>query len=120
VSFLVDLAGWFERWMVIPGSMAVFVAGLLAAWAEDIPLWGPGSGWLAASIVVFLSTIPLVPLIFLPRGKIFEVALAAARTRGRVTPELAIAFRDPAVTFARVYETIAIAIVVALMVTKPF
>jgi Predicted integral membrane protein (DUF2269) len=119
-SFLVDLAGWFERWMVIPGSMAVFVAGLLAAWAEDIPLWGPGSGWLAASIVVFLSTIPLVPLIFLPRAKIFEAALAAARTRGRVTPELAIAFRDPAVTFARVYEAIAIAIVVALMVTKPF
>jgi hypothetical protein len=120
VGSLVDLAGRFERLMVIPGSMAVFVAELLAAWAEDIPLWGSGSGWLAASIIVFLSTIPLVPLIFLPRGKVFEAALAEAQAQGRVTVELTAAFRDPAVAFARLYEGAAIAVVVALMVTKPF
>ena len=31
---LVDLSGRFERLMVIPGSFAVLVAGLLAAWAQ--------------------------------------------------------------------------------------
>jgi hypothetical protein len=120
VGLLVGLAGRFERLMVIPGSMAVFIAGLLAAWAEDIPLWGSGSGWLAASIVLFLTTIPLVPLIFLPRGKVFEAALADARAQGRVTTELTAAFHDPAVAFARMYEAAAIAVIVALMVTKPF
>jgi hypothetical protein len=67
-----------------------------------------------------LSTIPLVPLIFLPRGKVFEAALAEAQAQGRVTVELTAAFRDPAVAFARLYEGAAIAVVVALMVTKPF
>ena len=37
---LVDLSGRFERLMVIPGSFAVVVAGLLAAWAEGQPLAG--------------------------------------------------------------------------------
>jgi hypothetical protein len=120
VGSLVDLAGRFERLMVIPGSMAVFLAGLLAVWAVGIPLWGSGSGWLATSIIVFLSTIPLVPLIFLPRGKVFEAALAEARAQGRVTTELTAAFRDPAVAFARTYEAVAITVIVALMVTKPF
>ena len=31
---LVDLSGRFERLMVIPGSFAVLLAGLLAAWAQ--------------------------------------------------------------------------------------
>jgi hypothetical protein len=39
---LVDLSGRFERLMVIPGSFAVVVAGLLAAWAEGQPLAGAG------------------------------------------------------------------------------
>ena len=37
---LVDLSGRFERLMVIPGSFAVLVAGLLAAWAQGQPLAG--------------------------------------------------------------------------------
>jgi len=41
---LVDLSGRFERLMVIPGSFAVVVAGLLAAWAEGQPLAGPMTG----------------------------------------------------------------------------
>ncbi len=120
VSLLTELAGRFENLMVIPGSIAVFVAGLLAAWAEGIPLWGPGSGWLALALILFLSTLPLVPLIFLPRGKVFGAALADAQAQGKVTPALTEAFHDPAVAFARNYETVAIAVIVALMVVKPF
>jgi hypothetical protein len=63
---------------------------------------------------------PLVPLIFLPRGRAFAAALDDARQRGSVTPELTAAFHDPMVAFARTYEIVVIAIVIALMILKPF
>jgi Predicted integral membrane protein (DUF2269) len=117
---LVALAGRFERLMVVPGSFAVLVAGLLAAWAQDRPLAGAGNGWLLVSLLLFLSQIPLIPLIFLPRGKVFESALEDAKRRGEVTPELSVALRDPAVAAARTYEIVTIAAIISLMVTKPF
>jgi hypothetical protein len=117
---LVVLGGRFERLMVVPGSFAVLVAGLLAAWAQDRPLAGSGNGWLLVSLLLFLSQIPLVPLVFLPRGRVFERALDDAKQRGEVTPELSAALRDPAVAAARAYEIVAISVIVTLMVTKPF
>ena len=120
VGELTELAGRFERFMVIPGSAAVLVAGLLAVWVEDRPLAGPGNGWLLLSLVLYLTLIPLVPLVFLPRGRVFERALAEATERGEVTPELGVAFRDPAVAAARIYEVIVVALIILLMVVKPF
>ena len=117
---LVDLSGRFERLMVIPGSFAVVVAGLLAAWAEGQPLAGADDWWLLTSLILFVGLGVLVPTVFLPRGKVFEGALADARQRGEVTPELCAALRDPAVRNARAAEIVVVAIVVALMVTKPF
>jgi hypothetical protein len=76
--------------------------------------------WLLASLVLYLSLIPLVPLIFLPRGRVFETALDDARQRGSVTPGLTAAFHDPRVAFARTYEIVVVAIVIALMLLKPF
>ena len=105
---------------MIPGSAAVLVLGLLAMWAQDRPLFADGAYWLLVSLVLYLSLIPLVPLIFLPRGRVFEAALADARDRGSVTPELTAAFHDPWVAFARTYEVVVVGIVVALMVLKPF
>jgi hypothetical protein len=70
--------------------------------------------------VLYVSIIPLVPLIFVPRGRVFEAALADARARGTITPELTASFHDPWVGFARTYEAVVVAIVVALMVLKPF
>jgi predicted integral membrane protein DUF2269 len=117
---LVDLSGRFERLMVIPGSAAVLVAGLLAAWAEGQPLAGPDDWWLLTSLILFVALGLLVPLVFLPRGRIFEDALEEARRGGEVTPELRSALRDPAVRNARAAEIVVVAIIVALMVTKPF
>ena len=54
------------------------------------------------------------------RGRVFERALAEATERGEVTPELGVAFRDPAVAAARIYEVIVVALIVVLMVVKPF
>jgi hypothetical protein len=69
---------------------------------------------------VFVTTIALVPLVFLPRGRTFDEALTSAVAAGRVTPELKAAFRDPVVAAARWYELAVVAFVVVLMVTKPF
>jgi hypothetical protein len=69
---------------------------------------------------VYVASIALVPLVFVPRGRIFEAALEAARDAGRVTPELAAAFRDRAVGAARTAEGLVVAFVIAMMVLKPF
>lgn len=117
---LVDLSGRFERLMVIPGSFGVVVLGLLAAWAEGQPLAGTDDWWLLTSLILFVGLGVLVPTVFLPRGKVFESALEQARQRGEVTPELRNALRDPAVRNARAAEIVVVAVIVALMVTKPF
>ena len=119
IDILLPVADRFEK-IVIPASAAILVLGLLAMWAQDRPLFEDGGYWLLASLVLYLSIMPLVPLIFLPRGRVFEAALADARARGIVTPELTAAFHDPRVAFARTYEAVVVAIVVALMVLKPF
>ena len=90
--------------MVQPGSFAVPLAGLAAAFAKGLPWTGSGNWWLLTSLVLFLSLAPMIPLIYLPRGRVFEAALATARDRGRVTPELRAAFGDSLVSVARIYE----------------
>ena len=117
---LVDLSGRFERLMVIPGSFGVVVLGLLAAWAESRPLAGTDDWWLLTSLILFVAIGLLVPTVFLPHGKVFEASLEDANRRGEVTPELRTALRDPAVRNARALEFVAVAIIITLMVTKPF
>jgi hypothetical protein len=62
----------------------------------------------------------MVPLVFLPRGRVFDRALADARERGAVTPALTSALRDPVVAAARTLELVVVAVILALMVVKPF
>ena len=109
----------FER-IVIRGGPLILVAGLLTAWAQGYPWLGLTTGWMLASVILLLSPLPFVPLVFLPRGKVFEAELAAARQQGVITPGLRAAFADPMVALARRWELTAVALVVALMVLKPF
>jgi hypothetical protein len=120
VASLAELAGRFDRWMVVPGSMAVLLLGLAAAWASDLSLVASGNRWLLASLVLYLTSIPFVPLVFVPKGKVFEAALADAESRGELTPALRSALADPLTRVARTYEWVMVAIVVVLMVVKPF
>jgi hypothetical protein len=62
----------------------------------------------------------IVPLVFLPRGKKFDLVLAAALVEGQVTPKLRAELDDRVVNFAHLYENILVVVVVALMVFKPF
>jgi hypothetical protein len=113
----------FER-IVIFGSMAVLVLGVAAAIAQGRPFLGPLQGasvdWLFVSLILYLSVLPLVRLVFLPRGRVFDTAMEDAVARGEITGELAVAWRDPAVRAAHVYELVVVSVVFVLMVTKPF
>ena len=120
VTELMRLAGRFENLMVIPGSVAVLVAGLFTAWSQHHPWFAQGSYWLPTAVGTYVASMALVPLVFLPRGRVFEAALEGARNAGRVTPELTAAFRDRAVWAARTTEALVVAFVLALMVLKPF
>lgn len=109
----------FEK-MIVGGFGTVLVAGLLAMWAQGRPFFEDGGYWLITSLALYASVMPLVPLVFIPRGRRFEAALEEARNRNEVTPELAEAFRDRAVAFARSYEAVVVGVIIALMVLKPF
>jgi hypothetical protein len=124
VRSLMPLAAVFERRMVIPGSSAVLVAGLLTAWVQHWPilgfLQGRGPNWVLVSLVLMLTLFPVISFIFLPRGKVFEKAFEEAAAQDQVTLELSAAFRDPIIRAAHVYELVVLVVIVALMVLKPF
>jgi len=120
---LTTAAAPFER-LVIVTSGLVLVFGLGAAWLQGRSVLGPLTGgsvdWLFVSVVLFLSNMPLVPLVFLPRGKVFEAALEEAADRGEVTPALRAAWSDRVSRGAHWYELITTTIILVLMLSKPF
>jgi uncharacterized membrane protein len=124
LQLLVELIGRFDRLMVIPASTAVFVFGLLTAWAQGLPMLGFIQGartnWLLISLVLWIGVFALVPTVFIPRGRVFGAILEEAVRLDRVTERLAAAFRDPVVRLAHIYEIAALVVIIFLMVTKPF
>jgi len=120
---LTTAAGPFER-IVIVASAFVLLFGIAAAWLQGRNLLGPFTGgsvdWLFVALVLYLSNLPLVPLVFLPRGKVFDTAMRDAEAQGRITPALSAAWTDPVVRAAHVYELASVTIVLILMLTKPF
>lgn len=123
VQALLGASAVFER-LVIFSSILVLLLGLLAAWGLGYPLLGflqgGSANWLLVSLVLFLSTIPLVPAVFLPRGRIFGAALADSVALGRPTPGLVAAFGDRVTRAAHWYELLVMLVVLALMIAKPF
>jgi uncharacterized membrane protein len=121
---LAQAAGQVERLMVIPGNLLAIVFGLFLAIITRAPvlgsILGPYRNWLLASIAILVLLFPLVPLVFLPRGKLFEAELAEASLKGVVTPELHRQMADPVVRWAHLAEMIGVALIVILMVYKPF
>jgi hypothetical protein len=113
----------FER-IVIWGSILVLLLGVAAAMARGRPFLGPLQDapvdWLFVSVVLFLSVLPLVRLVFLPRGRVFDAAMEDALTRGELTGELVRAWRDPVVRTAHAYELGVVTLIFLLMVAKPF
>ena len=81
---------------------------------------GAAQNWLLVSLLLFLSLIPLIRFVFLPRGKPFEAALQDALAREVVTDELRARLNDPVVAAAHIYEGVVILLILYFMVVKPF
>lgn len=118
-NLLAEAASPFERAVQL-GSGAVVLLGLATAWAQGYPWLGLTTPWILASVLILVPMIFLVPAVFIPRGRVFEAAMADARAKGIITPALRAAWADRAVAFARRYELVGTALIVALMVLKPF
>jgi uncharacterized membrane protein len=71
----------FER-MTIVSLMLILPAGLATAWAQGYAWLGLTTGWMLASVVIYLGVLALVPAVFLPRGRRFAAVLAGAREAG--------------------------------------
>lgn len=124
VAKLAALAGIFDRYLVVPGSQAVLVLGLLAAWGGGYPLLGSLQGarsnWLFVAVLLFAGSVALVPTVFIPAGKAFDRALQEAISAGGVTQELSLALTSPRVAWAHRLELAIVAVIVVLMILKPF
>ena len=121
---MAGLGGTFERAMVRPATFVVLATGLIAAWVRGWPILGFLQGgtvnWVLVALLIYLSVIPVIVFVFLPRGRVYRTALEAAVARGAVTPELKAALHDPLVAAARSYEFVMIAALVLLMILRPF
>ena len=119
-----EAAGRIESTMVIPGNLAVILFGVILGVQIGAPILGFLQGaernWLLVSNILLLIGFLNVPLIFLPRGKRFQVALEDALARGQMTIELRAHLNDPLVRLAHGYELVSMVVIVYLMVVKPF
>ena len=122
-KILLDLAGRFERTMVIPGFIAMLITGVVTALLGQYAILGPfqdGPFWIFGSLIIYIAINLLVPTIFLPRGRLFGHALDESIAQGQVTARLRAAFADSTVRWAHRAELAGIAVIIALMVLKPF
>lgn len=117
-------AGAIEQIMVIPGTTAILVFGIILAILGGFPmlgfLQGASQNWLLASNILLVGMVVIIPAVFIPRGKIFASTLYTALEQGQITPELRASMNDRAVKIAHLYEEVAITVIIALMVLKPF
>ena len=121
---IASLASAFELRAVRPPTFIVLVTGLLAVQLRGYGLFafarGAGPAWPFTALLIYLSIIPVIVFVFLPKGRAYHAALAEAESRNEITARLRAAIADPAVRAGRAYEMLMIAVLVFLMVVKPF
>ena len=125
VHALLQISEFFERYAVIPVSIAVFLFGLILTWMQRWPIFGflqgSSSNWLLVSFILFMGVSAFIaPLGLIARRKERTRALEEALTQGTITPELTAALNDKVVIRFRTVEFITMIVIIVLMVTKPF
>ncbi len=125
VHALLRASEFFERYAVIPVSMAVLLFGLIVTWMQKWPLLGflqgSSTNWLLVSAILFIGGMVFIaPLGLVARRKERTRAMEEALAQGTITPALTAALHDRVVTGFRAAELGITVIIVILMVTKPF
>ncbi len=125
VQALLQASDFFERYAVIPVSMAVLLFGLIVTWMQKWPLFGVLQGspknWLLVSVILFVGMSAFIaPLGLVARRKERTRAVEEALAQGTITSALSAALNDRVVNRFRAVELIIMVIIIILMVTKPF
>lgn len=125
VRALLRMSEFFERWAVIPISVAVMLFGLIITWMQKWPLFGflqgAPSNWLLVSSVLFIGISAVIaPLRLIDRRRQRTKALEEALALETITPELTAALHDEIVNRFRTAELVLLVVIIILMVTKPF
>jgi uncharacterized membrane protein len=123
-AIMSEAAGRIETSMVIPGNFAVIVFGVIYGLMIDAPilgfLQGASRNWLLVSNILLLLGFFNIPLVFIPKGKLFDVALKDALAKGQMTPKLRAQMDDRTVRIVHFIELAALAVITVLMVFRPF
>lgn len=125
IHALLQISEFFERYAVIPVSIAVLVFGLIVTWMQKWPLFGFLQGspinWLLVSFVLFVGVSAFIgPLGLIARRKERTRAIEEALSQKRITPRLTAALNDKVVTRFRAAEMVVLLLIIVLMVMKPF
>ena len=125
VHALLQISEFFERYAVIPVSIAVLIFGLIVTWMQKWPLFGFLQGsptnWLLVSFLLFVGISAFIaPLGLVARRKERERALKESLAQGEITLRLLAALHDKVVFRFRVVEFFILVVIIILMVTKPF
>ena len=125
VHALLQISDFFERYAVIPVSLAVLLFGLVVTWMQRWPLFGFLQGspvnWLLVSFVLFIGISALIgPLGLVARRRERTRAMHESLEQETITPRLMAALQDKVVTRFRAVELIIVIVIVILMVLKPF
>ena len=125
IHALLQASEFFERYAVIPVSLAVLLFGLIVTWMQKWPLFGALQGspsnWLLVSFLLFIGVMGFIaPLGLVARRKERTHAIEEALTQGTVTLRLMAALNDKVVNRFRAVEMAIVVVIIILMVTKPF
>ena len=125
IHALLQVSEFFERYAVIPVSVAVLAFGLILTWMQKWPLLGflqgSPSNWLLVSFILFVGISALIgPLGLVARRRERTHAMQEALAQGTITLRLLAALNDKVVIRFRTVEFVILVIIIVLMVTKPF
>ena len=119
---IADVSGRLENMMIAPGLLAVLVTGIATAIAGGISLFGPFDGgplWVFIPLLIMLFAAVTTPMT-LAHDRRWGEALEDAARQGTITDRLR-GFLDRRAMLRRyVPDIAAVALIVVLMVLKPF
>lgn len=123
IQGLTRLGHKFGRFMDIGGGL-MLLAGFALAWREEEPmlgfLQGSDENWLLVSILLFLFSLPIVYFGYWRRERSAGIELEKALKKGKFSPGLQAALVDKRLRNGKIFEILTYAVIIFLMVVKPF